>query len=222
VGKPYVRQVEVVGLVEQLGTVLLFDDLEDLFKWEGWGTGADYVVEKNTVLAFSGNACLHIKTRATTPAAGDFVAARRFFAISIGKKLSVEFRFYFPNPDLIDRIGIGFGFFDGSYYHRGDVYYCPPEKIWRYMTPDGTLADIPGGSQNLREKAWHRAKLILDFEKDEYVSLQCNDLIVDMKGIKSYTEANPAGSATLIVFYVWTETAAPAECYFDDILCKEE
>jgi len=221
-GKPYVRQVEVVGLVEQLGTVLLFDDIEDLLKWEGSGTGTDWVVEKSTIEAFSGNASLHLQTRATTPAIGDYVRVERKFALSTGKKLSVEFRFKYVSATLVDKIVIGFGFFDGSNYHRGFVFFYPPEQKWGYLKSDGTVADIPGASQNLHPGAWHRVKLILDFEKDEYVLFQCNDLVIDMSGTAFRVTPSTVPIYTFVTFEVWTETAAQAESYFDDIFCKEE
>jgi len=221
-GKPYVRQVEVVGLVEQLGTVLLFDDIEDLLKWEGSGTGTDWVIEKDMTEAFSGNASLHLQTRATTPAIGDYIHAERKFALSTGKKLSVEFRFKYVSKTLVDRIVVGFGYFDGSYYHRGFVYFYPPERKWGYLKSDGTTADIPGASQKLHERAWHRVKLILDFEKDEYALFQCNDLVVDMSGTALRVTSNTTDAYTFVVFEVWTETAAQAESYFDDVFCKEE
>jgi len=221
-GKPYVRQVEVIGLVEQLGTVLLFDDIEDLLKWMGYGTGTDWVVEKSTTEAFSGSASLHLKTRITTPAAGDYVAATRRFALSIGKKLSVELRLRYVSKALVDRIMIGFGHYDGAMYRRGWIGFYPPEGKWMYFTSGGVMEDIPGAVQRLHEDGWHRVKLVMDFEKSEYVSFQCNELVIDMTGKPIRVTPDTRDSFTMVVIEVWTETAAQAESYFDDILCKEE
>jgi len=221
-GKPYVRQVEVVGLVEELGTVLLFDDIEDLFKWIGSGTGTDWIVEKSTTEAFSGSASLHIKTKATSPAAGDNVSAVRKFALSIGKKLSLEFRFRYVSKTYVDSVVCGFGFYDGANYHRGWFRYLPPEGKWQYMKSDGTYEDIPGGTQALHQDGWHRLRVILDFEKDEYVLFQSNDLLVDMTGKKLRVTPSTTDIYTFVSLTVWAETAARAESYFDDVLCKEE
>jgi len=221
-GKAYVRQVEVIGLVERLGRVLLFDDLEDLFKFVGSGTGIDWVVEKNTTVAFNGSASLRMKTKATTPTAGDYVEAWRRAPTPYGKKLSLECLFRFETLTNEDYIQFTLSWSSEVGLIRARVRYDPIEKKWIYEAEDGTYKDVPNGAQRLYHKTFHRLRVLADFDKREYVSLQCNDLLIDMTGIKLRYSAGVFDSRMGVVFATAAETSAQAEAYIDDILVKEE
>jgi len=221
-GKPYIRQVEVIGLVERLGRVLLFDDLEDLFKFDSAGTGTDWVVEKSTTVAFDKNASLHMITKATSPAAGDYVIAWRRFPVPYGKKISLECLFRFETLTNEDKVIFMLEWYSETGFIRAMVRYDPIEQKWSYEASDGTFKDVPNGSQKLHNETFHRMRLIADFDKMEYIYLQCNDLLIDMSGIGMYYAAGAYTSRIAVKFRVNAETAARAEIYIDDVLVKEE
>jgi len=221
-GKPYIRQVEVIGLVERLGRVLLFDDLEDLFKFDSAGTGTDWVVEKNTTGAFDQNASLHLITKATTPTAGDFVSAWRRFPVPYGKKISLECLFRFETLTNEDYVQFNLEWYSEIGMIRALVRYDPILQKWVYEATDGTIKDVPNGSQKLHNVTFHRMRLLADFDKMEYISLQCNDLLMDMSGIGLRYSAASYRSRMAVAFKTVAETAARAEIYIDDVLVKEE
>jgi len=221
-GKPYIRQVEVIGLVEKLGTVILFDDLEDLFKWRGAGTGTDWVVEKSTTIAYDGNASLHLQTKATTPTAGDAVTADRFTFVPYGRKISLECLFRFETLTNEDVVSFELYWYDGTALHLAALQYLPPEMKWQYFASDGTWKDIPGGDQNLGQAKFHRVKMIVDFEHNKYVSLQCDDKVMDISDLSFQVTPSTVRGTFKALFKVTAETAARAEAYFDNIFVKEE
>jgi len=221
-GKPYVRQVEVVGLVERLGTIILFDDFEDLFKWDTSGTGTDWIAEKSTLVAYNGDASLHLKTKATTPTAGDKVRAARATYVPIGKKVSLECFFRFETQTNEDYLCWVMRFYDGSIMHEGMIRYLPPENKWQYLNSANVWTDVPGGAQTLREARFHRLKWMIDFDKNEYVMLQSDDLIIDLTGTKSRTVTSTVESYLAAMLEISAETAAQAEAYMDDFFLKEE
>jgi len=221
-GKPYVRQVEVVGLVERLGTILLFDDIEDLFKWAIAGTGVDYVGEKNTTVAYNGSASLRMQTKATTPAAGDYVQAVRWTFVSYGKKVSLECMWRVRTRADTDNLEFTFQYYTGTQLKTARVRWLGPEGIWQYQTSGGAWVDVPGGTQPLREGKFHRMKLIVDFEKNEYVSLQSDDTIWDLSGMSIFVLSSTADITMLVFFTLYAETANRPEVWIDDVLVKEE
>jgi len=220
-GKPYVRQVEVVGLVEQLGTVILFDDMEDLFKWIGYGTGTDYVVEKSTTVAFNGSASLHMRTRATTPAPGDYVAADRRIGVPYGKKVKFECRWRVDVVADLDNIRFVLRWFDGAKAHVALIRWQGPEEKWQYYGDDGAMHDIPGGVQSLLQGSFHRIAYTVDFTKNEYGIFQCDDLLVDLKGTKFRVDPYVIDSNFQIEIAIVDETGNRPEAYIDDVFVKE-
>jgi len=222
VGKPYIRQVEVIGLVEKLGTVILFDDIEDLLKWSGAGVGTDWTVAKSTAMAFNGSASLYIQTKATTPAAGDYAWAYRNIYLPGAKKMSLELFWRLTSATLMGEIEYRLFYYDSAMRHEAKLIYLPPEEKWQYQDSAGSRQDIPGGAQKLHHDTWHRAKMIVDFEKDEYVILISDALVLDLSGLTLKTVADTTGQVLQIGLLVRTKTAAQADIYFDDIFVKEE
>jgi len=221
-GKPYVQQVEVIGLVEKLGRVILLDDFEDLFKWSGSGTGTDYTVEKDTTVAYNNSASLHLKTKATTPTIGDYVQAWRRTHVRGGKKIS--YMCYFRIGVNVDYLLFSADLFDGTNRYRCRVKYDLTNKKWQYLDSTGAFVDVPGGVQKLRNDVdvWYYFKLTVDYEKGEYVSLQCNDLIIDLTGIKLEKTPNPVGHTLFVTVFVYTAANAQAEAWYDDYFVIEE
>jgi len=221
-GKPYVEQVEVIGLVEKLGTVILLDDMEDLLKWSGSGTGSDWTVAKDTTEAFNGSASLYLQTKATSPAIGDYVWAYRNIYLPGAKKMSLELFWRLTSATLVDKIEFRLFYYDSANRHEAVLYYLPPEGKWQYQDSTGSRQDVPGGAQKLHHDTWHRAKMIVDFEKDEYVTLVSDALVVDLAGLTLKTVTDTTGQVLQVGFLVHTETAAQADAYFDDVFVKEE
>jgi len=221
-GKPYVREVQVTGLIERLGRVQFADNLEDLFKWRGAGTGTDWVVEKSTTVAFTGNASLHIKTKATTPAPGDYVLAAFDLGLPFSKQLSVELVWKVVKNADTDHARFMIHFYDGTYFKRPELRWLPPEGKWQYFSKDEVWTDIPGGAQTLYENRFHRLKMKADFEKNEYVSLRSDDQIFDLSGIAMSVTAWTIPTTMNFGVSVANETTNRAEGYFDEVLCLEE
>jgi len=221
-GKPYVEQVEVIGLVEKLGRVILFDDIEDLLKWRGIGTGTDWTVAKSTTEAMNGAASLYVQTKATTPAIGDYAQGYRNIYLPGAKKMSLELFWLLTSDTLVSDIHFHLVYYDSTKRHTAALRYLPPEQKWMYRDSGAVFRDAPGGAQKLHTRTWHRVKIVIDYEKDEYVKLVSDALVIDLSGLKIETVSDTTGQVLQIGLRVITETAAQADAYFDDVFVREE
>jgi len=221
-GQPYVREVQVTGLIEKLGRVQFADDLEDLFKWRGTGTGVDWVVEKSTTVAFTGNASLHVKTKATTPAPGDNVFAAFDMGLPYSKQLSAELVWKVVKNADTDAVYFRFTLYDGTTAKYAILRWLPPEGKWQYYAPDATYKDVPGGEQRLFENRFHRLKMKVDFEKNRYINLRSDDKMFDLSDLSFYVTASTVDTTMNFIVGVVNETTNRAEGYFDEVVCLEE
>lgn len=220
-GEEFIRRIMVLGEVPLLGPVILFDDIEGLFKWSKTGTGADYVVEKDAAVAYNGSACLHLKTRVTGAAENDFAQAARYHFQRPGKRYRLECIFQIKVRADCKYVFFCGEIYDGSVGHFCGIRYDSQNGKWQYRTGLTAYTDVPGGSQNLIEGRWHRFLVEYDEHKKEFVRLIADSLEVPLAG-KSYYSA---ASATAIHQTTWVEVVAqsttPPEVYVDDVLVME-
>lgn len=217
----YKRQVLVMGSVPSLGPVILFDDMEDFFKWAKSGTGGDDVVEKDTTEAYNGDACLHAKTRITAAAEDDYVGARRSLYQRPAGVVGVELIWKHGADAATKIFSVGVGIQDGTYAYVVWFQYLADTHKWQYWNSGQAWTDVPGGSQDLSPGSWHRLFFSFNTLSGKYVDFVSDAFVVDVSALLYYKDlqANPA---LLNVDLKATAGASPpAEVYVDDILIRE-
>lgn len=220
-GEEFIRRIMVLGSVPSLGPVMLFDNLEDLFKWSAGGTGADYVVEKSTTVAYNGSACLHMKTRATGAAAGDVVNSFRDLFQRPGKRYRLEFLMRFE-VEAATRYLTWYGtIWDGATKHEISVRHDVVNMLWQYLGSDGSYHNISGSSQRLNNIAWHRVCLSFDEYSKTYVSLISDGLVMSLDGVAYLSSANTDPVRFRSLVEETANSSARPDCYFDDFLVME-
>jgi hypothetical protein len=221
VGEEFVRRIMVLGSVPSLGPVILFDDMEDLFKWTAGGTGGDVVHQKLTTDAFNGSACLHMKTRATGATAGDILTSQRYIFQRPGKRYQVECIFKLTDTTKVRGFDVGVVLFDGIYSHSGIFRYSGANSRWEYYVIGTGWVAVPGGSQDLGDAVWHRMALSFDENSGKFLSLVCDGKVVDVSSI-SYSQSGVVGSVYAFFYIGLTaETTTPPEAFVDDVLAME-
>jgi len=220
-GSEYIRQIMVLGLVPSLGPVVLFDDIEDLFKWVEGGTGGDTVFEKIATVAYNGSACLHVKTRTTNAAANDNILATRSTFQRPGRRYRLDVLFRLEVLANCKMLTFRCRTYDGSNLHTVAIRYDPQNTKWQYMNLAGAETDIVGGSQNLVAAGFHRLLVEWDESKGEYTKFICDGLEIDMSGL-AYSKSASAGAVRILLdLEIKAQSTTPPEAYFDDVLVME-
>lgn len=224
-GKEYEKKVTVLGSVPSLGPVVLFDDMEDLFKWVAGGTAGDRVVEKSTTVAYNGAASLHIKSRTTDAAENDSIEAERYCYQRPGKRYRLELLWKFAAAATAKRMEFNIGINNGTNFFGATLWYLVAEKKWQMKvgTGDGTAGqvDVTDGAQELAENQWHRLVMDFDESSQEFLAMVSDGLEADLSGNALYWATNAAAVKVLVEFRGVNAGAAPASYYFDDVLVME-
>lgn len=210
-----------MGEVPSLGPVILFDDMEELLKWTKIGTGADYVVEKSQTEVYNKDYGLHIATRATDPADGDYVKASRSVMSRPGKRYRGECMFWSSLGASVANLSMEFDILDGVDLHEPRVRWDVEAERWFYYSSAGTwvwlsTADcFPSGSN------WHRLLLEWDESSAKYIRLVCDAMEIDMSAL-SYKKTGGVGALYMSVrLYLEAAGAAQVHAYVDDVLVME-
>ena len=192
-------------VTEVKGGVILFDNMEDLQKWQNGNVDNAY--------AYNGDQSL-------TVTSGPMYRQCGFNCLS--KK--TEMSFYW-SKDSITSLWFGMNILRGN---PGDAWYADIRCIeasgtWQFNNA-GVYTKIPSSSLiTLMDRAgawgpWHFIKLIVDFEKHEYVSLQVNDYLWDMRALPMQRANNLNPDAFMVRL---GQDGAAGDSWFDDVLVRE-
>lgn len=216
------------GLVKHLKNayVIFVDDMEGGSSWCTYGDG---VVEVRRLPAFSGSYSLSLK-----PSGGNwsFIEALKLFAPPKHKVMGFAFWWtcYGGNFGYLD-FGIEFRNALKGYRKAGEIFFYGA-NIPYYKNKDGELVEfgpesgLPSAfdiSYQGRDVSWHFTAIIVDFEKDEYVTLIVDDVEVDMRGIEIYDRVPTEGQAQYNMMEVFVIVSSSGgeqatECLVDDVI----
>lgn len=220
-GKEYIRQIMILGSVPSLGPVMLFDDMEDLFKWVETGTAGDTVFEKIATVAYNGSASLHMKSRTTFAAALDTITGSRLLFQRPGKRNRLELLFRIEVNADCKWLSLGCSTKDGTNLNIARLRYDVANTKWLYLNSASGYTDVPGGSQGLLQAGWHRVLLEWDEANAKYKRMVCDALEVDMSAIAIPQSADATPQNMQVNITLTTIGAAATEGYFDDVLVLE-
>jgi hypothetical protein len=217
------EKVEVAfrpSLVWTTGRVMYYDPVDSPTKrWTDWsdspGTAA-----LTTANAYVGSASILLSTTANP--AGYGAVAWKFGLPPTGKiGMALEFA---PADNNFDNIGFYIYKYDGTYYHFFDVYYTPSDNKWRVFERDGSLTEIPGGTQSLdfSTNCWHHFKIIIDLITEKYVRFYSDDLTLDLSAYQSYRSANATEPRAEAAVFFNSDGANASSCNVDNIVFTEE
>jgi len=220
-GKEYLQKSLVLGALPITDTVIFFDDFEGVLDWLKDGTGTDYVVKRTTARKDTGSFSLYLQTKATTPAAGDYVKAYKESYFTPAKRYIYQAMFRLPSVADLDKVEFTHHYRDGSNRHTISIIYLGPEVKWQYYDTTGTYADIPGGTQVLAGGKWYRLTLTVNLLIGEYEELVVGSTRIDMSGVRYYKIPDSTAEHLSIELAIANEGATQIDCYFDNIIIRE-
>lgn len=220
-GEEYKREIVVMGSVPTLGPVDLYDDMEGVLKWTGDGDGADWTVEKLSTDAFNGNACLHLKTRTTSPAADDGVTAKRSFYQRPGKRYRMEMIWKHGSLATSEWVRFQFLIDDGVDEHIGGVMCSVQAERWYYIRYDGGTALLDDPPILPQALMWHRMAFTFDENTGLYGQLTADGQVVDMSDLKYFKTGVSVPTKAEVTVGISSAGATPPDMYVDDLLILE-
>lgn len=211
----------ILGSVAQTGSLLLFDDLEGLWKWktvDGWRTGR---AGRSGLAAYGGNYGGYLIARVVLPnGPGRCFLGRSFgcrslrtwaVEVVIGGRLGREPELVYVTLELVR---------NGRMYSAG-VLYDAPHDIWAYEDGQDSWAWLAGVSRKLDLESWHRIRFDVDFNRGEYVALDADGEVFDLRGISFGDEAEAGGDRSTMIIGVGRYSVGTSEGWFDDVLVRE-
>jgi hypothetical protein len=198
--------------------------------------------------ALSGTYALKVATR---PIAGHLAKALKRITWRRRGRLQCELYFTFhPEPSALDlgegdvrTFGISYDIQDDEHRYWPAIRYLNaengvPVRRWQYHAGGDRVVhlegfeDVPGGSGNdelcyneiATKQNWHYLRWLIDLETRQYVELECNDRVYDLRGT-GHTPLSPYPNLrTLLNLGFWVEAGADRRCflYVDSVLLSTD
>ncbi len=209
------------------GRSIFTDDFESpVIRWQD-GSGSSSSIGLTTVYAREGNACLSLAA-----GAGGYPAESASATIELGlptsKKIGIEFFFAMVNAN-VSYFEIDVARYEETTAASASIQWktgtFAADRNWEYYNwGTATYDDLPGGRQNLNFGAysWHQFKLILDFDANKYVSLNCDDLELDLSALTLQTSSGDYSEYVVLDFYAFGTVANAGTVLIDQFSITEE
>jgi len=231
---PYAKDnLRLITSRHPTGKVIFQDDFESYTAGtlRGWSDSSQSGGSVSPQSTFPFDKIKHLTI--TAPAVADnYALAQKFMGLSLSRKLGFELHFCPPSTVLSY---IRDFWFDIVLYeqattnaYRARLKYLVSAVAgssltgkWQWESGDGVWSDILGGSQKLRAN-YHHFKMVVNFNKQKYASLLCDDLSLNISdlSILSVTHSNePSLIAVDIMLY--SVGLNSAVLYVDDVVVTD-
>lgn len=220
-GKEYTRDFNIIPSGSPGSSIILSDELNEGKMFEKTGMGGDFVHEISDTFGYSHLKSLHLKTRTTDTAEGDWIGANRSFPFLTDGKISVECLVYVADYTNIQSFEIMVDLSDRSRYKQAIIRYNAALSKFQYFDSAGDIQDVPGGALDLTAGLWHKVQFIFDFNGNKYVSLLVNNVTLDLSEIAIYDVSATTYWGAGIQLTVSANEVGPAEIWFDNIAIRQ-
>jgi len=218
--RAFERTVSVKGQIPYLHNILLWDDFEELFRWDGSGNAGDWAVEKTTKRSYIKSASMRIATRVTSPAAGDWAKATRHSYVIRTATLKGACHWLMTDDTAIDYVEFLWTLYSGTYRYQAGIRYFPGTGKAYYLDETGAWTDTGAPGQYLAKGAWHRFSLSVDYYKRTYLELESDGLTGSLEDKSLYIVPDTSRVELLTELSVITAGAAQAEIFIDTFLIE--
>jgi len=103
----------------------------------------------------------------------------------------------------LESLTIDFANYDKANMHNGSIRFLGEANLkWQYRDSTNTFTDITNGDHDLyvgTTICWHKIKLVVDFERDEYVKMYCDEKEFDLSGLGLYVVADTTNGPYLFL-----------------------
>lgn len=220
-GEENVRRIMVLGEVPTMGPVVMYDNLEDVFKWTITGNAGDFAGTKDTTTVYNGGASMKLLTRITGAQAADYVQGLRTSFQRPGKRYAIECIWRPESATLISWVTFEFNILDGGFRHQGSIICDVEGARWYYRRSDGGEVELPDSPGTPAHQTWHRLRLEFDESTGKYIKLIADGKEVDMSALSYQKGVNVSPVKFEWFVKVVNVTTIAAEMYVDDVLIME-
>lgn len=217
----YVRQTSGLGQLPVSSGIIYHNDFDDLIALSEGGTGGDTVFELDPSLSFSGASSLLLSTRATGAAANDFIQGIFNTPLPPSGLVSFALRYRSGSFATMQKVLFEQNNYDGDSRFKAQIYFDPQNDLLRYLDEDNVPQIIPGFTHPLTEDMWHFFRLTCDFARNEYVSLEFDELLFDMSGIPMLEDVVSAAVRLQSFYQVQTSGATAVSSNIDEFTIIE-
>lgn len=217
----YVRQTSGLGQLPVSSGIIYHNAFDDLIALSEGGTGGDTVFELDPSLSFSGASSLLMSTRATAAAPNDFQQA--LFNTPLPPSGLVTFALRYRSGSFATMQAVKFeqNNYDGDSRFKAQIFFDPQNDVLRYLDADNVPQLIPGFTHPLTENMWHFFRLTCDFSRNQYVSLEFDELLFDMSGIPMLEDVIAAAVRLESFYQIQTAGAAAVSSNIDEFTIIE-
>lgn len=215
------RTGSILGSVAQTGSILLYDDLEGLFKWKtvgGWPGGR---AAKTTSAKYGGSYGLWLQSRLAVPNG----AARAFRGRSFGyrsfRRWSVEVLFVGHFGFMADLYFVLFEVVRGGRLYSAGVVYDDAYVQWAVEDGQDSWVLVSEATVELNRVTWHRVRLDIDFSIGEYMAFEIDSERYDLSGRSIGDEAGAGGDVAWVICGMGFYTPGTRGANFDNVLVRE-
>lgn len=211
----------ILGSVAQTGSLLLFDDLEGLFKWttvSGWPTGRGF---KSTYARYDGSYGLGLQNRLAIPNGASRAFRGRSFGYRSFRRWSVEcvFNGYFGS--MAHLYYVLFEVVKGGRLYSAGVVYDGMYELWGVEDGKDSWVLVSEAELELNTVGWHRLSLEVDFSIGEYLAFEIDSKRYDLTGRNIGDEAGAGGDVARVICGMGFYTVGTKGAHFDNVLVRE-
>lgn len=160
--------------------ILFTDDMESDTPYEISGTGTDYSVVNTTAAKYFGVQGLRLTTKATTPAAGDYVQIAKTVIYPESGKLVVRLRLGIPDVSKVKEFHIYTQVFNGTRRYDMGVEYEPNVPQFNYGSSGGLWTNITGYGQTITDGFWSIIEVAVNMVDWMYIYAMLNGIKTDL------------------------------------------
>jgi hypothetical protein len=204
--------------VDRRGNVVWFDDFEGAAaaKWATAAT-APGTVALSTDYAWHGNQSMKCTGGANV---NDSCSLLKYFSLPYNNRMGIEIMFHIKTNK--PRVEFRFGGYSGvNVYNAGFGYDHNLGMLYYRNAADAAIALTLNDYVGLGQGFWIPMKLVVDWDKNEYVRILFGGTEYDMTGIPIYAVANAALQYLFVIVYAINASAASAVTYFDNFILTQ-
>lgn len=210
-GRELVSVSEMVSFVPSLGSVILWDDFEKVFKWSGLGVPVGWAVDRSQTRVWRDDYSMHIKA-----AVNGWGAAQRYAYVLPGSGGFCDFLFLFLVGDNLARVEWSLHYKDaGGDWVLGIAYNSISGGL-EYYSSAGSWEIVPGGSVRIEENYWHRLRVDFNFESKKYGYLMLDGLLFDLSAFNVKLNVGDYSMGSIHEVRVYSTIDGTAEVFVDD------
>ena len=212
-----VRNGSIVSF-DRRGEVIFQDSFENSLA--GWYlvTVAGANVTLSTTYCLSGA----LSAKMVTPAAINGIGGMQHgIPVTTPKKIGIEIASYLADAINLKDFYFGLTYQDGANACSGYLKYDHVNGKLQYMNSAGAWVDIATSAFTVISAYFRRFKLVIDYEKNEYVRAIVNGKEYDLSNIAIPQSVSVGEKRIVVSIYMATANAAGSTLYFDDVIITQ-